>query len=75
MGCYKSPWHPSTRTTPAPWTSTAGPTIPLGLTNPLAKTVWRTAQFACDRSMRCCVASIFVTMLRDKANRALAELR
>ena len=49
-------------------------TVPLGLTNPLAKTVWRTAQFAGDRGMRCCVASIFVTMLRDKPHRALAEL-
>lgn len=28
MGCYKSPWHRSTRTTPALWTFTAGPTIP-----------------------------------------------
>lgn len=53
------------------WPLTA---ITLGLTNPIAKTVWRTAQFAGDRGMRCRVASIFVAMLRDKPHRAFAEL-
>ena len=50
-------------------------TITLGLTHPIAKTVWRIAQFACNRSMRCCVASIFVAMLRDKPHRACALRR
>jgi hypothetical protein len=49
-------------------------TITLGLPNPIAKTVWRTAQLAGDRSMRCCVASIFVAMLRDKPHCTFAEL-
>ncbi|WP_370870578.1 hypothetical protein, partial [Pseudotabrizicola sp.] len=49
--------------------------ITLGLTNPIAKTVWRTAQFAGDRSMRCCVASIFVAVLRNKPHRTFALRR
>jgi hypothetical protein len=49
-------------------------TITLGLMHPIAKTVWRTAQFAEDRSMRCCVASLFVAVLRNTPHRRFAEL-
>lgn len=48
--------------------------ITLGLANPNPKTVWRTAQFTCNRRQRRSFALILIAVFQRQSHRAFAEL-